>query len=176
LCRGALYRNFLAPLGFVFVKAREIPEIVALWRVAPCVRLSAVAIFASVSLRAMLLRTRMSSFDQARLKGAFRLRTTAFAIFAPSRSTRILIPRDARRSRLIAPISPLSVVSVTRRALQMASGGDMFEHRASRLVVHNRLEGKSIFQCFGARRRRRIDFLQRWRIPPERFSKIRRAT
>jgi hypothetical protein len=60
---------------------------VAFCRVAPSVRLRVFAIFASGSLRAMLLSNRKSSFDHARRAGVFLARAAAFAMFGSFRWT-----------------------------------------------------------------------------------------
>ena len=81
----ALSQRFFADARFLGVILSEMPSMVALWRVAPSVRLRDFAILASGSLRAMPLSRRRSSFVHARLTGAFLRRTKAFTTRAPIR-------------------------------------------------------------------------------------------
>jgi hypothetical protein len=76
-------QRFFADARFFGVILNDIPTIVALWRVAPSVRLSDFAIFESGSLRAMFFRRRRSSFDHGRRTGAFLLRVAILATIAP---------------------------------------------------------------------------------------------
>jgi hypothetical protein len=65
-----LCARYFAGLGFRAI-LNETPLLIAFCRVAPSVRFKALAIFASGSFPAMLLRVRMSSFDQGFLVGDF---------------------------------------------------------------------------------------------------------
>jgi hypothetical protein len=76
-------QRLFARARFLGVMLTETPRFVAFWRVAASVRLSAFAIFAAGSLRAMPLRRRTSSFVQGRLAGAFFDRATALAMCPP---------------------------------------------------------------------------------------------
>src|SRR5262245_27152030 len=78
-------QRFFAGVRFLGVIRSETPIIVALWRVAPSVRLRDFAIFESGSLRAMLLRRRRSSFDHGLLTGGFLPRARALTTSAPDR-------------------------------------------------------------------------------------------
>jgi hypothetical protein len=77
-----LSQRYFADVRLLGVILNDMPAIVALWRVAPSVRLRDFAIFESGSLRAILLRRRRSSFDHGRRTGAFLLRAT-LATIAP---------------------------------------------------------------------------------------------
>jgi hypothetical protein len=78
-----LSQLYFADLRLLGVILNDMPTIVALWRVAPSVRLRDFAIFESGSLRAMLFRRRRSSFDHGRRTGAFLLRIATLATIAP---------------------------------------------------------------------------------------------
>ncbi len=78
----ALSQRFFAGVRFLRAELSDTPKAVAFWRVALSVRLSALAIFATGSLRAMPLRARTSSFDHGRQAGDFLLCATALATFA----------------------------------------------------------------------------------------------
>jgi hypothetical protein len=82
--RLALPHPFFADARFWGARLSDKPITVAFWRVAPSVRLSAFAILATGSLRAMDLRTRTSLLDHGLRIGAVFFRTIALATFAPT--------------------------------------------------------------------------------------------
>jgi hypothetical protein len=89
---------------------REIPDCVAFWRVAPEVRFNAFAIFSTGSLRAKLLRVRISSLVHDRFRVGFLLFTGGLAIWEfPLLCDRLIASR--RRSGVNAE-EPIEIGSI----------------------------------------------------------------
>jgi hypothetical protein len=114
--RLALPHPFFADARFWGARLSDKPITVAFWRVAPSVRLSAFAILATGSLRAMDLRTRTSLLDHGLRIGPVFFRTIALATFAPTQKTLRQLLISIRRLQSIANPETKSSEAAQKRA------------------------------------------------------------